>query len=106
MAITSHTRLSNTFGYHAIEVFSVSSIKDLLYDKDEMSTPYELYYGKTPYLGSYWVSGCPIVAKKYTITNKYGRVTKNTTSQSGTPGFFIGFPHNQQGWLIYIQVPS
>ena len=46
--------------------------------------------------------GCPVVTKKYTITTNTGTVNKNTTSQKGIRGIFIGFPPDQQGWLIYL----
>jgi hypothetical protein len=74
-------RLCNTCGYHAllydIPVFLVLPIKDLRNSKAEMSTPYELCYGKTPNLGSYGIFDFPVVAKNYTITHRDGRVTKS-----------------------------
>jgi hypothetical protein len=63
-----------------IEVFSVLPINDLRNAKGKMSAPYELFYDTKPNLGSYIVFGCPMVAKKYTITHSDGRVAKNTNS--------------------------
>jgi hypothetical protein len=100
------TGLSNICYYHGlmytIEVFSVLPIKDLRNAKGEtFTTPYALFYGKKPNLGSYRVFGCPVTAKKYTITititiaNRYCRATNNITSQRGTLGLRLGVPQNQ-----------
>jgi hypothetical protein len=101
------SRIPNKCGYHAllyaIDGFPVLPIKDLRNSMNEMHTPFELFYGKIPNLGSFRVCGCPVVAKKYTIiTRKDGKLTKHTTIHHGILGLFIWFPQNQQGWIIYL----
>jgi hypothetical protein len=43
-----------------------------------------------------------VLTKKYTITATTGNVNNTTTSQRCVRGIFIGFPPDQQGWLIYL----
>jgi hypothetical protein len=43
-----------------------------------------------------------VVTSKYTITTTTVNVNNNTTSKRCARGIFIGFPPDQQGWLIYL----
>jgi hypothetical protein len=66
--------------------------KKLLNKAGEPDIPYELFYEKKHMAKHFRISGCPYVAKKYTIIHPRGNVTVNTRSQKGVIGIFIGPP--------------
>ena len=106
-----HARLPDTFAYYAAkysaEIFNLLPIKGAHFPDGCQGTPHELFYQSKPRLSEFRVFGCPCVAKKYTISPTYSPSTgdklsnkrkynliKNTTSQQGIRGIFIGFPRN------------
>ena len=101
-----HSRLPPTFSHHAllyaVTIFNVIPVKKLVNKNGFPVTPYELFLGEKPRIGHLRVFGCPVVARKWIITNTEGKTLKNKTSQRSVKGVFIGLPSNQQGYLLYM----
>ena len=114
-----HARLPDTFAYYAAkyaaEIFNVLPVKGARFPNGKQGTPYELFHEQKPRVSSFRVFGCPCVAKKFSVAlnditstahisvrNRRRNNIRNHTSQRGVRGIFIGFPHNQKGFQIYV----
>ena len=101
-----HVRLPPTVFHHAllyaVIIFNIIPVKKLVNKNGFPVTPYELFLGEKPRISHLRVFGCPIVARKWIITNNEGKTVRNKTSQRSVKGIFIGLPSNQQGYLFYM----
>jgi transposase InsO family protein len=95
-----HARLPDSFMYYALvyscHIFNVLPVKGL-YSRDQVATPYELFQGTKPNISQFRVFGCPVTARKWTITgNSHGKQTER-----GIRGIFVGFDANQKGYVFF-----
>ena len=113
-----HARLPRKFFGHALQyawmIANLTPVKDVYYtDIDGVKnpcTPFERYFGQAPTIERFRVFGCPVVFKLHRRTAREtgprGSRTRVLTSsniiQRGGRGIFVGFPHSQAGWLIYV----
>jgi hypothetical protein len=96
-----HARLPDTFWYHALcyasDISNVLPIRGHTKDGDVPTTPYEILFGKLPFIHQFRVFGSPVIIKRWTTPSS----TTGKQTERGTRGIFVGFPSNQKGYLIY-----
>ena len=109
-SMLTHARLGLMFFYEALtyswQICVVLPAKSTSKkDGDELiaTTPFFLYFGKEPNVRRYRVFGCPAICKVYRRRSSDSSIlnSKNIV-QRGVRGVFVGFPHNQAGWLVFV----
>lgn len=91
-----HDRLSRKFFYFAFRyaqfVHDVTPAKDLNDQNGLPCTPYyQLINNIKPDVRHFRVFGCPVILKRYKISEG-GKRLKNKHTQQGTRGIFVDFP--------------
>ena len=105
-AMLVHAHLPIEFYHFAIDysllILCVLPAKDLVDEKGEPITTYQLLHHLKPRVSRFKVFGCPVVFKRYQPYLDGKMVTDFKQLQQGSRGIFVGFPRGQAGWLIYV----
>ena len=104
-----HAHLSPHFYYHAVlystRIINILPAKGLVNENNTTTTPYYLIHKKKLRVGHFHVFGCPCVFKRYQPSKDRRVITRRQLLQHGSRGTVLGFPHNQAGYLIYVDRP-
>ena len=88
--------------YTTYHIFPVISIKDLINEYDNPTTPYKLATGTKPSVSHLRVLFCPCVVWKATEHVKTKTLKMRHQAQKEFRGIFVGIPHHQKGYLVYV----
>ncbi len=96
-----HAQLPDTFTYHALtyacHIFNVLPVRGLMNEEEIPSTPYQLFFGKCPFISRFRVFGCSTIVRHWVLHNK----TNGKQTERGARGIFLGLHMNQKGYLVY-----
>ena len=87
---------------YAIMILRVLPPKNLVDERGNPITTYQLLHHVKPRISRFKVFGCPVVFKRYQPFKDNKMVTDFKQVQQGSRGIFVGFPSDQAGWLIYV----
>ena len=88
--------------YTTYHIFPVLSIKDLINEDGDPTTPYKLTTGTKPSLSHLRVLFCPCVVQKATAHVETKTLNMRHQAQKGFRGIFVGIPQHQKGYLVYV----
>ena len=89
---------AHAYAIHIVNSCPAKNVTDL---DGNPTTPYQYSYGRKPSLANFRVFGCPVYFKCYEPTSNNKLITYKQQLQHASHGFFIGFPENSPGWLVY-----
>ena len=87
---------------YALLILRVLPPKNLMDEKGNPLTTYQVLHHMKPRVSRFKVFGCPVVFKRYQPYHQGKLLTDFQQLQQGSRGTFVGFPLNQAGWLIYV----
>ena len=90
--------------YTTDQIFPVISIKDMINEDGDPTTPFKLATGRKPFVSHLHVLFCPCVVRK--ATAHVGKKTLNMRHQAkkGFRGIYVGVPHNKKGYRVYVLI--
>jgi hypothetical protein len=88
--MNNNTRLGKDFYYHSC-CYAAAAL-NVFNDDGNLMMPFAYSMNRKPHLSNFCVFSCPIYFKRH--------INKALTG-CASQGIFIGFVHNQAGWLIY-----
>ena len=88
--------------YTTYHIFLVLPIKYLINENGEPTTPFKLATGTKPSVSHLRVLFCPYVVWKYTAHVDKKALNMRHQAQKGFYGIFVGIPHHQKGYLVYV----
>ena len=88
--------------YRTDYIFLVLPIKDLISEGGDTNTPFELATGTKHSVSHIRVFFCPSVVRKATAHVGTKTLNMRRQVQKGFRGIFVGIPHHQKGYLVYI----
>ena len=102
-----HSRVTENYIHFALmyttdHIFPVLSIKDLINEDGDPTTPYKLETGKKPSVSHLRVLFCPCVVRKATSHVDTKTLNMRHQAQKGFRGIFVGIPQHQKGYLVYV----
>ena len=87
---------------HVYHIFLVISIKDLINEDGDPTTPHKLATGTKPSVSHLCVLFCPCVVRKATSHVETKTLNMRHQAQKGFCGIFVGIPEHQKGYLVYM----
>ena len=88
--------------YTTDHIFPVLPIKYLINEDGDPTTPYKLATGTKPSVSHLRVLFCPCVVRKATAHVETKTLNMRHQAQKGFHGIFVGIPHHQKGYLVYV----
>ena len=88
--------------YTTYHIFPVLPIKDLINKDGNPNIPFQLTTGTDPSASHLRVSFCPCIVRKATAHVGKKALTMRHQEQKGCRGIFIGIPHDQKLYIVYI----
>ena len=88
--------------YTTDHIFPVLSIKDLINEDGDPTTPYKLATGTKPSVSHLRVLFCPCVVRKDTAHVETKTLNMRHQAQKGFLRIFMGIPQHQKGYLVYV----
>ena len=83
-------------------IFTVQSIKYLLNEDGDPTTPHKLATGTKPSVSHLRVSFCPCVVRKTTAHVGTKTLNMRHQAQKDFRGIFVGITEHQKGYLVYV----
>ena len=90
--------------YTTDQIFHVLPIKDLINEDGDPTTPFKLETGTKPSVSHLRVLFCPCVVRKATSRVGTKALNMRHQAQKGFCGIFVGIPHHQKGYILYVQI--
>ena len=90
--------------YTTYQIFTVLPIKDMINKDGDPTTPFKLETGTKPSVSILRVLFCPCVVKKATSHVGTKGLNIHLQAQKGFCGIFVGIPHHQKGYILYVQI--
>ena len=102
-----HARVSGAYIHFALmymidHIFPVLTIKYLIKEDGDPTTPHKLAKGTKPSVSHLRVLFFPCVVQKYTAHVETKELNMRHQAQKGFRGIFVGIPEHQKGYLVYI----
>ena len=96
-----HARVSEAYIHFALmyttyNIFTVLTIKDLINEDGDPTTPYKIAAGTKPSVSHLRVLFCPCVVRKATSNVGTKGLNMRHQSQRGFRGIFVGIPQHQE----------
>ena len=88
--------------YTADHILLLLPIKYLIKKDGEMTTPFKLATGTEYSISNLHVLFCLCVVRKNTANVGKKALNMCQQAQKGFYGIFVGTPHNQKGYLVYV----
>ena len=88
--------------YTTDNIFPVLPIKYLINEDGNPTTPYKLVTGTKPSVSNLRVLFFPCVVRKSTAHVDTKTLNMHHQAQKGFRGIFVGIPHHQKGYLVYV----
>ena len=88
--------------YTTDHIFPVLTIKDLINEDGDPTTPHKLATGTKPLVSHLRVLFCPCVVRKATAHVETKTINMRHQAQKGFRGIFVGTPEHKKGYLVYI----
>ena len=104
-ALMVHARVPEVYVHFALmyttdHIFPVLSIKDLIKEDGNPTTPYKLATDTKPSVSHLRVLFCPCVVRKATAHVETKTLNMRHQAQKGFRGIFLGIPQHQKGYLV------
>ena len=90
--------------YTTDHIFPVLPIKDLINEDGDPTTPHKMATGTKPSVSHLSVLFCPCVVRKATEHVETKTLNMCHQAQKGFRGIFVGIPHHQKGYLVYVPI--
>ena len=102
-----HARVSEAYIHFALmyttyHIFLVISIKDLINEDGDPTTPHKLATGTKPSVSHLCVLFCPCVVQKATAHVGTTALNMRHQAQKGFCVIFVEIPEHQKGYLVYM----
>ena len=102
-----HAKVSEAYIHFALmhttyHIFPVLTIKDLINEDGDPTTPYKLATGTKPSVSNLRVLFCPCVVQKATAHVGTKALNMCHQAQKGFCGIFFGIPQHQKGYNVYV----
>ena len=102
-----HARVLEVYIHFALmytidHIFPVLSIKDLINEDGNPTTPHKLATGTKPSVSRLCVLFCPCVVRTATAHVETKTLNMRHQAQKGLRGIFIGITEHQKGYLVYV----
>ena len=106
-ALMVHARVPEIYVHFALmyttdHIFPVLSIKDLINEDGDPTTPYKLATGTKSSVSNLRVLFCPCVVRKATAHVETKTLNMRHQAQKGFRCIFVGIPQHQNGYLVYV----
>ena len=100
-----HARVTEVYVHFALmyttyHIFPVISIKDLINEDGDSTTPQKLATGTKPSVSHLRVLSCPCVVRKATAHVDTKTLNMHHQAQKGFCGIFAGIPEHQKVYLV------
>ena len=108
-ALMVHARVPELYVHFALmyatdHIFLVLSIKYLINEDGDPTTPYKLATGTKPSVSHLHVLFCPCVVQKTTAHVDKKTLNMSHQAQKGFCGIFVEIPRHQKGHLVYVPI--
>ena len=106
-ALMVHARVSEAYihfslMYTADHIFLVLTIKYMINEDGDSTTPFKVATGIKPSVSNLCVLFCPYVVRK-AMEHVYKKaLNMRHQAQKGCRGIFVGIPQHQKGYLVYV----
>ena len=102
-----HARVSEAYisfalMYKTYHIFPVLSIKDLINEDGDPTTPHKLATGTKPSVSHLRVLFCPCVVRKATAHVETKALNMRHQAKKGFHGILVGIPEHQKVYLVYV----
>ena len=91
-----------TLMYTTDHIFPVLSIKYLINEDGDPTTPHKIATGTKPSVSHLLVLFCPCVVRKTTAHVEAKTLNMRHQAQKGFCGIFVGIPEHQKGYFLYV----
>ena len=102
-----HARVSEAYVHFALlytsdYIFLFLTIKDLINEDGDPTTPHKMATGTKPSVSHLRVLFCPCVVRKATAHVEKKALNMRHQAQKGFHSIFVGIPEHQKGYLVYV----
>ena len=106
-ALMVHARVTEVYVHFALmyttdHIFPVLTIKDLINEDSNPTTPHKLATGTKPSVSHLRVLFCPCVVRKATEHVETKTLNMRHQAQKEFRGIFVGIPQHQNIYLVYV----
>ena len=101
-AIVPEVYVHFTLMYTTDHIFLVLTIKDLIIEYGNPTTPHKMVTGTKPSLSHLRLLFCPFVVRKFTAHVETKTLNMCHQAQKGFRGIFVVIPEHQKVYLVYV----